>query len=188
MQPLHPIPHVDAYNAWALDFVGPLTKTKRGNQYLLTAIDLGTDWMIAQAIPKRSSDAVISMLNYIIYTYRKPISILTDNREEFLLYQVQNLLQHFDIQHCHTTPYHPQTNGHVEKFNNVLTQMLAWMSAPDRQTTWDECLPSALLAHCAYSSLSTGMSPFFLLYGKEACLPEERVLKKLQRDPMDEEN
>ena len=158
-----------------------------GNQYLLTAIDLGTDWTIAQAILKRSSNAVISMLNYIIYTYGKPVSVLTDNGEEFLSYQVQNFLRRFNIHHRHTTPYHPQTNGRVEKFNDVLTQMLARMTAPERQTAWDEYLPKALLAHRAHTSSSTSMSPFFLLYGKEAPLPNERVLEQFQRDPTDKE-
>ena len=187
MQPLHPIARVDAGDSWAFDFVGPLAKTTRGNQYLLTAIDLGTDWTIAQAIPKRSSEAITGMLQYIIFTYGKPVSVLTDNGEEFLSYQVQNLLQRFGIQHRRTSPYHPQTNGRLEKFNDVLTQMLARMTAPERQNAWDECLPDALLAHRAHTSSSTGVSPFFLLYGREARLPQERISEVFTREPTDEE-
>ena len=71
------------------------------------------------------------MLNCIIYAYGKPVSILTDNGEEFLSYQVQNFLQQFGIHHRDTTPYHPQTNGCAEKFNDVLTQMLARMTASE---------------------------------------------------------
>jgi hypothetical protein len=131
MQPLYLIPHVDAGDAWAFDFIGPLSKTKNGNRYLLTAIDLGTDWTIAQAIPTKLSDAVVNM--------------------------------------------------------DILTQMLAQMTAPERQNTWDKCLPEALLAHCTHTSLSTGMSLFFLLYRREACLLDDRILEKFQRDPTDKE-
>ena len=187
MQPLHPIPRVDAGDAWAFDFVGPLPKTKNGNRYLLTAMDLGTDWTIAQAIPKRSSEAVAVMLQYIVTTYGKPLAVLTDNGEEFLSYQVQNVLRRLKIQHNHTTPYHPQTNGRLERFNDILTQMLAKMTAPQRQNQWDELLPDALLAHRAHTSSSTGVSPFFLLYGKEARLPSERTFETFQRNPTDEE-
>ena len=129
------------------------------------------------------------MLQYIIFTFtcRKPVSVLTDNGEEFLSYQVQNLLQCFGIQHCHTSPYHPQTNGRLEKFNDVLTQMLVRMTAPERQNTWDECLPDVLLAHHAHTSSSTGVSPFFLLYGREVCLPQERISEVFTREPMDKE-
>ena len=97
MQPLHPIPQVDAGDVWAFDFVGPLPKTKNGNRYLLTAMDLGTDWTIAQSIPKRSSKTVAAMLQYIISTYGKPLAILTNNGKEFMSYHVQNVLHPLPI-------------------------------------------------------------------------------------------
>ena len=187
LQPLHPIPRVDAGDAWAFDFVGPLSKTKQGNQYLLTAMDLGTDWMIAQAIPKRSSDAVVQMLQYIIFTYGKPVTLLTDNGEEFLSYQVQNVLHCFEIQHVHTSPYHPQMNGRLKKFNDILMQMLTRMTSPQCQDQWDELLPDALLAHRSHTSSSTGVSPFFLTSGREARLPSERTFEVLLQNPTDEE-
>ena len=186
-QPLHPIPRVDAGDMWAFDFVGPLSKTQKGNRYLLTAMDLGTDWTIAQALPQRSSDAVVNMLQYIVFTYGKPLAILSDNGEEFMSYQLQNVLCRLGIQHNHTSPYHPQTNGRLEKFNDILTQMLAKMTAPQRQSQWDEFLPDALLAHRAHTSSSTGVSPFFLMYGREARLPSERIFEAVQRNPTDEE-
>ena len=61
------------------------------------------------------------------------------------------------------------------------------MTAPQRQDQWDELLPDALLAHRAHTSSSTGMSPFFLLYGREARLPSERTFKAFKHDPMDKE-
>ena len=66
-------------------------------------------------------------------------------------------------------------------------QMLEKMAAPQWQDQWDELLPDALLAHCAHTSSSTGMSPFFLLYGREACLPSKRTFKAFKCDPTDEE-
>ena len=164
-QPLHPIPRVNAGDVWAFNFIGPLPKTLKGNQYLLTAMDLSTDWTIAQALPHRSGQSVLEMLQYIMYTYGKPLRILTDNGEEFMSYRVQGMLQRFGIRHDHTTPYHPQTNGWLEKFNDVLTQMLARMTTLQQQTSWDHALLDALLAHRAHTSSSMGVSPFFLMYG-----------------------
>ena len=129
MQVLHPIACTDITDAWAMDFIGPLPKTNNGNQYILTAMDLGSDWTIAQAIPHKSSEAVINLLRYIITTYGKPITLLSNNGEEFMSYLVQNVLQHFGIMHQHMTPYHLQTNGRLEKFKDILVQMLARMSA-----------------------------------------------------------
>ena len=130
LQLLHPIARIDIVDAWAFDFIRPLPTTKRGNQYILMAMDLGSDWTIAQAIPHRSQQVVVDLLRYIMTTYGKPVTLLTDNGEEFMGYLIQNLLRRFGIKHQHTSPYHPQTNGHLEKFNDTLTQMLAKMTAP----------------------------------------------------------
>ena len=150
-------------------------------------MDLSTDWTIAQALPCWSGQSVLKMLQYIMYTYGKPLRILTDNGEEFMSYRVQGMLQRFGIRHDHTTPYHPQTNGRLEKFNDVLTQMLARMTTPQRQTSWDQALPDALLAHRAHTSSSTGVSPFFLMYGREACLPSQRSCEATEQNPTDKE-
>ena len=186
-QLLHPIPRVDAGDIWAFDFVGPLPKTLKGNQYLLTTMDLSTDWTIAQALPCWSGQSVLEMLQYIMYTYGKPLRILTDNGEEFMSYGVQGMLQRFGMQHDHTTPYHPQTNRQLEKFNDTLTQMLARMTALQRQASWDQALPDVLLAHCTHTSSSMSVSLFFLMYRREACLPSQRSCKATERNPTDEE-
>ena len=187
LQPLHPIPRVEPGDVWALDFIGPLPKTQKGNQYILTAMDLGTDWTIAQAAPHRSREVVVAMLRYVLTTHGKPLRILTDNGEEFTSYLVQNVLRRFGIEHQHTTPYHPQTNGRLEKFNDILTQTLARMTAPQQQNRWDEYLPDALLAHRAHTSSSTRTSPFLLTYGREPRLPSDRTYDVVQRPPTDQE-
>ena len=47
--PLQVIEQKGPFVTWGMDFVGPLPKTQRGNQYLATAIDYGTGW--AYAVP-----------------------------------------------------------------------------------------------------------------------------------------
>ena len=102
-------------------------------------------------------------------------------------YAVQGMLQRFGIRHNHTTPYHLQTNGHLEKFINILTQILTQMTAPQKQTSWDQLLLDALLAHRAHASSSTGVSPFFLMYRREVCLTSQRSSEVTERNPIDEE-
>jgi hypothetical protein len=49
-QPLHPLPRVDAGDLWSFNFIGLLLKTRNGCQYILTAMDLGTDFIIAESL------------------------------------------------------------------------------------------------------------------------------------------
>ncbi|TFY51092.1 hypothetical protein EVJ58_g10744 [Rhodofomes roseus] len=186
-QPLHPLPRVGAWDRWAMDFVGPLPVTPSGNAYLITAMDHGTGWTYAVALSRRSADAVIFLLRKIIAAHGKPMSVLTDNGEEFMSYQVQNFLRRLGINHIHTTPYHPQTNGRLERFNYELEQMLMRFVAPGNQNQWDTYVDDALLAHRAHVNSSTGTSAFYLAYGTLPRLPHDLVIDVINTPPSDEE-
>lgn len=184
-QPMFPLPRVHTGDVWSFDFVGPLPKTKRRNQYLLTSMDMGTDYTFAEVLIAHSANAVISLLRHLILLFGKPRAVLTDNGEEFMSYAFQNLLQRLTIEHLHTSPYHPQTNGCLEKFNDTLVQILARFCAPDKQTEWDEYVPDALLAHRAHKNPSTGNSPGMMMFGFEPRLPGDTVYDTLRIPPSD---
>ena len=81
-----------------------------------------------------------------------------------------------------TTVYHPQTDGLVEQFNRTLTDMLAKRRG-NGDKEWDEILPYALFAYQSTEQVSTGESPFHLLYGRNPQLPTETALNPpIQRE------
>ena len=45
-----------------------------------------------------------------------------------------------------TTPYHPASDGLVERFNRTLLMMLA-MFAGENRDNWDDLLPAAMMAY-----------------------------------------
>ncbi len=67
------------------------------------------------------------------------------------------------------------------------SQMLVKMTTLQRQTQWDNYLPDALLMHHAHPGSSTGVSLFFLMYGKELRLPTKRIQEIIQKGPTDRE-
>jgi hypothetical protein len=148
-------------------------------------MDHGTGWVNAFPIPRRSADSVITALRHIISNHGKPSTVLTDNGEEFLSYQVQNFLRNLYIRHIHTSPYHPQTNGRLEKFNDTIMQMLARCVSPDRLNQWDKYVPDVLLGFRAHWNRRHGYSPFYLAYGRDAKLPHDRVYDVLIQPPTD---
>lgn len=63
------------------------------------------------------------------------------------------------------SPYHPQTDGLVERFNQTLKVML-WKAAADDGKDWDKLVPYLLFAYQEVPQTSTGFFPFELLYGR----------------------
>ena len=80
-----------------------------------------------------------------------------------------------------TTAYHPQTDGLTERFHWTLLDMLA-KTAKKNIKDWDLHLPYVLFSYRVAQQESTKASPFELLYGRDAKLPND-----LMEPPGDED-
>ena len=98
-----------------------------------------------EAVPLKSIDAE-SVAEELIKVFARvgvPREILTDQGANFtsqLLAELYKLLQVHSI--C-ISPYHPQTDGLVERFNQTLKSMLR-KSGMDRGKEWDKKIPYLL--------------------------------------------
>ena len=82
-------------------------------------------------------------------------------------------MEKFKIEHLFSTPYHPQTNGLVERFNRTLSEALAKL-ATDHIEDWDTYIAPILFAYRTTKHATTKIAPFFLLYGRNAKLPMDK--------------
>ena len=69
-----------------------------------------------------------------------------------------------------TTPYHPASDGLVERFNRTLLMMSA-MFAEENRDDWDDLLPAVMMAYCSSVHESTSFSSYRLMFGEECILP-----------------
>ena len=71
-----------------------------------------------------------------------------------------------------TTPYHPQSDELVERFNKTLLEMLS-KTVLEREHDWDLFLPSLLFAYRTSAHETTGTTPFQLMFSRDPQLPED---------------
>lgn len=69
-----------------------------------------------------------------------------------------------------TTPYHAQSDGHVERFNCILLDMLA-KAVQERPFQWEDHLCRLCLAYNTSVKLMTGYNPFCLMFGHKVQMP-----------------
>ena len=175
--PLVPLPIIEEpFQRIAMDLVGPLPRSRSGNKYILVICDYATRY--PEAIPLRSIDAehIAEELIKVFSRVGVPKEILTDQGSNFtsqLLAEVYRLLH---IQPIKTSPYHPQTDGLVERFNQTLKAMLR-KTVLDEGKDWDKWVPYLLFAYREVPQSSTGFSPFELVYGRQVRGPLD-ILKE----------
>ena len=100
-------------------------------------------------------------------------SVLSDHGANFMSELLQEFYHLLHIRRIRMTPYHPQTDGLVERFNGTLKGMFVGRGQKD----WDEYLPYLQFVYREVPQESTGFSPFELLYGQRARGPLD-VLKE----------
>ena len=165
--PMMPLPVIaEPFHRIAMDIVGPLPRSRSGNRYVLVVCDYATRY--PEAVPMKTIDAgaVAEDLIKIFSRVGLPKEILTDQGSNFQSELLAELYRLIHVSPLRTTPYHPQTDGLVERFNKTLKDMLK-KAAVEEGKDWDKLIPYLLFAYREVPQESSGFSPFELLYGRE---------------------
>ena len=91
--------------------------------------------------------------------------VYSDQGQNFESMVLKNTLDAFGIEKTHTTAYHPQGDGLVERFNHSLLQLLR--TYIDNECNWEQHLPLTLYAYRAAAHSSTGVSLHMLMFCRE---------------------
>ena len=155
----------------AMDILGPLPLTPRSNKYVLVIGDYFTKWTEAFAIPDMETVTVARVfVNEFVSRFGAPTHLHTDQGRSFESSLIKELCQLMGIVKTRTTPYHPQSDGMIERFNRTLLSMLR-MAAVDDESNWDLKLPCLMLAYRTSVHEATKHTPFSLMFGREVQLP-----------------
>lgn len=113
--PLSPIPVTsDPFEKIVLDVVGPLPKTKKRNQYMLTVMDVTTRYPEAFPLKSIMNKALLKPLLHFFTTVGVPTEIQTDQGSNFTSTVFREVTRELGATHVTSTAYHPQSQGCLE--------------------------------------------------------------------------
>ena len=167
----HPLQRV------AIDIVGATPKSTLGHEWLLVVSDHFTNF--AQAFPVRNTSAVTlakKVMDEYICRFGCFESLHSDQGANADGAVFMGLCDLIDAAKTRTTPYHPQGDGQVERLNKSLVKILCKLIS-DHRRDWADLVPKAVLAYNTSVHESTGFTPYRLMFGREAILPLDAVLK-----------
>ena len=164
--PLQPLPCVgEPFQKVAFDLVGPLPRTPSGHKYLLTAMCLYTKFPEAIPLKKVDNLTVLDAMMQIFARYGMPSELLTDQGSVFTSKLTALMCKTFGITKIRTTPYHPQSDGALERWHACLKGMIK--RAGGKLSEWDRQLKYLLFAYRDTPHCVTGFSPFSLMFGRD---------------------
>ena len=155
----------------SLDLIGPLPETQSHHRYVLNVLCHCTGWAEAYPLEDKQSETVLSAFaSKFVPQHGVPEVVLIDNGTEFTSTRFTTYLQSLNVDHRRTTPTHPQANGKIERFNKTFKDILAKL-ANNNINCWDHYVGDALFAYRISTSVTTGHSPYYLLYGRQPRAP-----------------
>ena len=143
-----------------LDFKGPLPSNTT-NKYILTVIDEYTRFPFAIPCPDVKTTSVIKALCQIFSIFGLPAYIHSDRGSAFMSSELKQYLHNKGIATSRTTPYNPQWNGLVERYNGTIWKSvsLALKARNLPPTCWEIVLPDALHSIRTLISTATNSTP-----------------------------
>ena len=163
----------------ALDVLGPLPTTESGNKYILVIADYFTKWVEAFPLPNQEAKTVADKL----VNEGIPLIIHSDQGRNFESALFTEMCQLLDIHKTRTTPYHPQSDGMVERFNRTLEMQLSKF-VDYNQKDWDLYIPLLLMAYRSAVHDTSGCTPAKLMLGRDLSLPIDLIYGRPKEEPV----
>ena len=114
--------------------------------------------------------------------FSAPAYLVSDQVKAFTGHILTHLCELYGVQKLRISPYHAQTNGQVERMNQMIIRMIGKLEE-DRKACWLEHLPELLMAYNATRSAVTSYSPYYLLFGRRPRIPVDYLFPTLRDSP-----
>lgn len=154
------------------DFVGEINpNSSEGHKYIMTiSCDL-TKYI--RAVPLSNCTAISAartIVEQVCLVFNIPKTLVSDNGPAFVAETFKEMAKLLNIKHIQTTPYHPQSNGGIERYHRTMGQYLRAFvqKEPDN---WHNLLPYFMFSYNGTVNSATGFTPHELVFGYDIQIP-----------------
>ena len=141
-----------------IDYAGPFL----GKMFLILT-DAHSKWIDVVVVSSARSTVTIEKLRTMFATYGLPETLASDNGAAFTSLEFQVLLKQNGIHHICTAPYHPATNGQVERAVQTFKEGMKRNSSGTLETR----IARFLFHYRTTPHTTTGVTPAWLMMGRE---------------------
>ena len=138
-QPMGHVPVSGRFERVAMDLLDVSVISAKGYKYILVVCDYFTKY--TEAYPLADS-----LMDIWLPRYGFPMFLHSDQGKEFDNTMIHKLSELLGTVKTKTTPYHPRSDGLVERFNRTLLAMLT-MFVSHKHDNWDDLLPLMILSY-----------------------------------------
>ena len=154
----------------AMDLIGEFhPASSKGNRFALTAVCMLTGFTFCIPLKsKRAEDVIKAYIDHICCIFGPSRKILTDNGTEFKNKLWTEVFKKLRTEQKFTPIYSPQCNSRIEGFHKFLKATIA--KQLETRMEWDDLVWKATAAYNFFPTESSGLAPFFLMFGREAAV------------------
>ena len=145
---------------WArvhIDYAGPFL-----GRMFLVVVDAYSKWLDVRTVPAATSNNTMKVLRSIFATHGLPEMIVSDNGSTFTSQEFRMFLKQNGVRHICSAPYHPASNGLVERAVQTLKRAMKKSATGDIETR----LSRFLFHYRSTPHSTTGQTPAELLMGR----------------------
>ena len=134
------------------------------NTNLLIIVDAFSKWLEVYTLTSISTDKIIECFRDVFSRFGFPNVVVSDNAPQFVASKMTDYFDSIGVRHVTSPPYHPASNGQAERYVQTVKNGLKNDSSSDNLKIR---IQNFLLAYRRAPNLSTGKSPYELMFGRK---------------------
>ena len=138
-----------------------------GNMNYLVVVDSFSKWF--EVVPMKSTTAsrTVEELRKLFAQHGLPEELVSDNGPQFIASEFEEFMRSNGVKHTKCAPYHPASNGQVERVVQILKTVLLKHTLDKSGVSQRQRLQSFLLTYRTTPHATTGRTPAELLLKRQ---------------------